>query len=352
MKRSYYLLSAVLAFSMVEPITINAHQRLSSTEETRAELSVSGDTVKAGVKISKEEKNRNVMLNAESSTAPRTVNIGIPISGDLVIQENDAPVVYYFYPTIPTAAWRRDNSIGTTGLSSFAETAIRTGKVGLAVETSDRHASRKLSGYASIYGDNFGSSRYDVSLTGPLSKKHGLGFMVDFYHLNERSNGTNWKFTPWKDNTTMLKFALEKTYKNGWVRLLYKMVDFKFIMTNYCPLIYEGDGKTSEFPGFSLGKDAFIIANGMVPYYDSYTGEPVVADLSSDKFLRSVSHTIYLNGQHRFKEGFLKKWQMNYTLSFMHDNAPNVVNFPISLMAQMPDQQGKDKYSELSEVEK
>ena len=286
---------------------------------------------------------RNVMLNAESSTSPRTINIGIPISGDLVIEENDAPVVYYFYPTIPIATWRKDESIGQTSLLTFGETAIRTGKVGLDVVSGDRHASNKFRGYASIGVDQFGTSRYNVALTGPLSK-NGWGYMLDFYQNTERANGTDWEFYPWKDHTTITKVGLEKKYKNGNVRLLYKYANCRFIMTNYSPMIYEGDGKTSEFEGFRIGRDSYILGSGMIPYYDLRTGEAKTADAASSNYLESVSHTVYLTGEHRFREGMLKKWRLNYTLSFMHDETPLVVNFPLSLMAQMPDQQGSNIY--------
>lgn len=286
---------------------------------------------------------RNVMLNAESSTSPRTINIGIPVGADLVIEENAAPAVYYFYPTIPIATWRKDESIGSTSLLTFGQTAIKTGKVGLSVETEDRHATNKLRGYVSVYADHFGSSRYNVAFTGPLNKK-GWGYMLDYYQNNERANGTDWKFYPWKDHTTMVKAGIEKKYKNGNTRLIYKYTSFKYIMTNYSPMIYEGDGKTSEYPGFHIGRDAFIVGDGLVPYYDLYSGEPKVADIGSDEYLEAKSHTVYLTGEHRFHSGSMNKWKLNYTLSFMHDNAPQVVNFPLSLGALMPDQQGNDQF--------
>lgn len=302
------------------------------------------DTIKTSAPAisSKMEGDRNVMLNAESSTTPRTINIGIPISGDLVIEENDIPVTYGFYPTIPVATWRNDLSMGSMGLATFGETAIRTGKVGLAVESGNRHMSNKFRGYASVYFDNYGSSRYNVTLTGPI--KNGWGYMVDFYQNNERTNGTDYKFYNWKDRTTMVKGALEKKYKNGNIRLIYKYTNFKYIMTNYSPMIYKGDGETEQFEGFRVGKDAFIVRDGLVPYYDPYTGDPKIADMASDDFLQSQSHTIQINGEHRFHSGFLNKWRLNYTASLLHDNTPFVVNFPISLMAQMPDQQGTDTY--------
>ena len=54
------------------------------------------DSIKTITKIvetdTKEEKNRNVMLNAANNSGPRDVNIGLPSTvGGITIQENDLP---------------------------------------------------------------------------------------------------------------------------------------------------------------------------------------------------------------------------------------------------------------------
>jgi hypothetical protein len=286
----------------------------------------------------KTEKNRNEMLNAENSPGPRNVNIGLPFTGDLVILENDLPVVYYYYPTSPLVAWRKDNSLAGMGLFSFTETAIKTGKVGFAVQSNDRGSSNSFRGYASIYGNSHGSSRYDMTITGPI--KDGWGYMASFYQNFDRGNGVNFGFTPWFDQTTMLKGSLQKKYKGGDVRVLYKFVDSKTLMGNYSPLIYNGNGKTSEYDGFRLGKDSYLLGNGLIPYYDAYTGEAKLANLDDDNHSRSQSHNIYIDGNHRFNGGFLDKWKLSYSAMYSSQNSPFSVNFPISLMAYMPDQDG------------
>ena len=293
----------------------------------------------------KTEKNRNEMLNAENNPGPRNVNIGLPFTGDIVILENGLPVVYYFYPTTPTMAWRRDNSLASMGLLSFTETAITTGKVGLAVQSNDRDASSSLRGYASVYGNSHGTSRYDATLTGPLSKKHGLGYMFSFYQTFDRGNGVNFQFTPWNDKATMLKGAIQKKYKSGDIRILYKYVDVKALMANYQPLIYEGDGKTKEYDGFRLGKDSYVLGNGMIPVYNPFTGEPYTANLDDDEHLRSTTHNIYLDGTHRFEGDFLKGWKLDYSAMFQTINSPYSITYPVSLQTFMPDQQGStEKY--------
>ena len=67
----------------------------------------------------KEVKGRNVMLGAGDSSTPRTLNIGLPFAGDILINENDVPVVYTFWTQIPTTCWRYDSSLGAMGVMSF-----------------------------------------------------------------------------------------------------------------------------------------------------------------------------------------------------------------------------------------
>ena len=61
-----------------------------------ASAQVQGDTIKVpsadSLPNKKEEKNRNVMLNAENNSGPRSVNFGLPFGGDIVILENDVNV--------------------------------------------------------------------------------------------------------------------------------------------------------------------------------------------------------------------------------------------------------------------
>lgn len=279
-------------------------------------------------KISHEEKNRNVMLNAEGNQGPRNVNIGLPFTGDVIILENDCPVVYYFWPTIPTMAWRTSTSMGRMGLLSFAEGALTQGKVGYAVQSYDRNPSSKFNGYARLYANDYGSSRYDVTITGPLSKKKGIGYMINLYRDFDKGNGTNYMYTPWTSKTTMIKLALQKSYKNGYVNLMYKLVDEKSVaISNYFPIKYEGNGKTSEIDGFQIGKDSYTLRTGLVPYLDPFTGTSQWADFTDDKYCRSESHNIYLTGEHNFKKGY----KLRYSAMWQYMNTPVGLTFPISI---------------------
>lgn len=308
---------------------------LSTYGELYAQVSKESEKTKKDsvVGIKKEVSNRNVMLNAENNTGPRSVNIGLPFRGDVVILENDVPVVNSFYPTIPTTEWRYDSSLAEMGLLSFSETALAFGKVGMAVKSSDRDASSSFKGYASIYLNSYGSSIYDAAVTGPLGKK-GWGYMASIYECFDRGSGTDWKYTPWTDRTEMLKFGITKKYGKGSVRVLYKLANSRMQFMRYNPLTYEGNGNTSPLDNFKLGQDSYVLRDGMIPYFDALTGDKAYANLTDDKWSKNLGHNVYLSGDHNFGGD----WKLNYSSLFQKIKAPFPIAFPLSLLVKDPDQ--------------
>ena len=284
----------------------------------------------------KEEKNRNVMLNANSNTMPRNVNIGLPFTGDMLILENDVPVVYNFWPTIPVTAWRYDNSLEGMGLLSFGESALTFGKVGYTVNSSDRDASNSFKGYASFFTTSYGTYKYDATITSPLGK--GWGIMLSMHENYSRGNGGNYMFTTYTDRAEIFKAGISKKYKNGKIRILYKYSTDKLLTSNYYPFQYDGDGKTSNIDNFNPGKDSYVVGSGIVPVYDPYTGDVGSINLADDENLKGTLHSVYLIGNHKFNRG----WNLKYTSMFQSANNPFTIQFPISLMIHDPDQQ-KDK---------
>ena len=320
MKKNLILL---LLLFCIGSLTISVRAQSDSEKEQPADTIVS----------KREVKNRNVMLNANDNTGPRQVNVGIPFRGDIIILENDVPVVYNFYPTIPTTTWRYDNSLAGMGLLSFSEGALIYGKVGYAVASSDRDMSSSLKGFLTYYNNSFGSSRFDGTITGPMGKK-GWGYMLSLHENFDRGNGTNYMFTPWSDRTEIMKVGITKKYKKGSVRLLYKYADARMQIMRYNPLIYEGDGKTRPLDNFKLGTDSYVIRSGLIPYFDAITGEQGVGDLSDRKWQSNLSHTLYLTGDHKFDSG----WNLKYTSMYSHEKSPFPITFPISLLVKDPDQ--------------
>ena len=325
MKRQLLLLALSWPFLVTEPTFAQKPDTTQLLTDTTKSLPTTSR---------KEEKNRNVMLNAESNSQPRQVNIGLPFTGDILILENDVPVVYNFYPTIPTTAWRYDNSLSKMGLLSFAESALTFGKVGYTVNSYDRDAGSSLKGYASVYTNSFGSFRYDATITGPLGER-GWGYTLSLFEAYDRGSGINYMYTPWQDRTEIVKAGISKKYGKGGLRLLYKYSDSRLQFSNYNPFIYEGNGKTKAVEDFRPGRDSYVVRDGMVPYYDPHTGEAGMLNLNDDENNRSINHSVYLSGNHKFNSG----WKLTYSSMFQTANSPFSIQFPISLNIIDPDQQ-------------
>lgn len=94
---------------------------------------------------SKEEGNRNVMLNAASANGPREIQIGLP-SADVNVLENGLPITYATNPRGVNSLWRGDASLSHQGLLKIAETAITTGNIGYAVNSFTRMGEEKFNG--------------------------------------------------------------------------------------------------------------------------------------------------------------------------------------------------------------
>lgn len=94
---------------------------------------------------SKEEGNRNVMLNAASANGPREIQIGLP-SADINVLENGLPITYATNPRSVNSLWRGDASLSHQGLLKIAETAITTGNIGYAVNSFTRMGEEKFNG--------------------------------------------------------------------------------------------------------------------------------------------------------------------------------------------------------------
>ncbi len=290
------------------------------------------DTV--SISNSKKEKNRNEMLNAESNSSPRTINTGIPAGGDILILENDVPVIFSFYPQTPVTLWKYDSSIGAIGLMSLSEGALTFGKVGFALTTTDREAGRKFKGFFSAYTNNFGSQIYSGHLSGPMGKK-GWGYDLSLHETFDHGNGVVRGYTQFNERTEIFKLGLSKKYNNGNIRLLYKHAESKNEWSAAQPVIYKGDGAYSEHPDFELGNSSYVVGDGRLGYYDANTGISRAVNLADDTFSKATADVVYLMGKHKFNNGL----QLKYSSMYSHSTTPFNTQFPVSLQVIDKDMQ-------------
>ena len=126
----------------------------------------------------KEEKGRNVMLNASDANKPREIQIGLP-SEDVNVYENGLPAVYSSTIHKLAAHWRSDASLGHVGLMTPSESAITTGNIAYAVNAYSQLGSKDFKGVVSYKANHFGMQNFDGNVSGSMGK--GLLFTASVY---------------------------------------------------------------------------------------------------------------------------------------------------------------------------
>lgn len=222
----------------------------------------------------KEEGNRNVMLNAASANGPREIQIGLP-SADVNVLENGIPVTYATNPHSVNSLWRADASLSHVGLLKISETAITTGNIGYAVNSSTQLGDKGFHGTMNYKTNHFGMQEFSLNLNGEIAK--------DWYYsgsiYQDFDPGTfKIKSTPFQDRTQIYKFALTKRYHDnrGEFCAIYHYSNSHPVYmyaTQSAPFIYVGDGSVREFGDFSLGTTSYLPMDNEMVYRDMRTGE-------------------------------------------------------------------------------
>lgn len=177
---------------------------------TYAQTAVSNDSVAIN---NKEEKNRNVMLNASDAAKPREVNIGLPAStGGTEIFEDGLPVVYYFWPHMSYTSWRGGTSYGKSSLMSLSESALLSGNVGYTLYSETRLGEDKLGAHLDYTVNHFGAQRFDLNASGKIAE--GWYFSLGSFQ-NFDPGSINLPYMKYVDRTQIYKGALTRRWNGG-----------------------------------------------------------------------------------------------------------------------------------------
>ncbi len=223
---------------------------------------------------SKEEGNRNVMLNASSANGPREIQIGLP-SADVNVLENGLPVTYATNPHTVNTMWRGDASLSHQGLLKISETAITTGNIGYAVNSFTQLGQDGIHGTFNYKTNHYGLQEFSVNLNGSMGK--GWYYSGNIYQ--DFDPGTfKIKSTPYQDRTQIYKALLTKRYnKNrGEFTAMYHYSNSHPVYnyaTQSAPFIYVGDGSVKEYGKFKLGTTSYLPTDNNMTYRDMRTGE-------------------------------------------------------------------------------
>lgn len=275
---------------------------------------------------SKEEGNRNVMLNAASANGPREIQIGLP-SADVNVLENGIPVTYATNPHSVNSLWRADASLSHVGLLKISETAITTGNIGYAVNSFTQLGEKGFHGTLNYKTNHFGMQEVSLNLNGSLAKDwfYSGSIYQDF------DPGTfKIKSTPFQDRTQIYKFALTKKYNDnrGELTAIYHYSNSHPVYnyaTQSAPFVYVGDGSVREFGDFALGTTSYLPVDNEMVYRDMRTGELKKTNLYDASQNRGSEFTLMNN--YTWDNGLKWKTVMKYD----HSLGSLVYQTPMSL---------------------
>ena len=288
-----------------------------SQSEIRAQSNISQDSmrVRKVIKTTEgEEQNRNVMLNAANNNGPREVNIGLPSNvGGTTIMENDLPVVYYFWPELPSRTWRSSVSLSRSGLQGLREQSVLMGDFGYAVNSYTKLGGDSLEIAGNLSASHFGWIKADVNVSAPLG--NGWSYSAGAF-LNFDPMTYNPGFTRYSDETQIYRAGITKRFKNGRgkVSLLYKYTNSAALPTNYAAFRYLPGGAIEKLDNFRLGRDSYFLGSGLINFRNSFTNEPYQVDLSNRKDKTSTSHTFDVLGNYELKND----WNFKYVVRYHH----------------------------------
>ena len=287
---------------------------------------------------SKEEGNRNVMLNASSANGPREIQIGLP-SADVNVLENGLPVTYATNPHTVNSTWRSDASLSHVGLLKISETAITTGNIGYAVNSFTQLGQDGFHGRFDYKVNTFGMQEFSVNLNGSFAKNW-------FYSANVYQDfdpGTfKIKSSENQDRTQIYKAAISHKYAEdrGQFTVMYKYANshpvYNFA-TQSAPFIYVGDGSVKEYGNFKLGTTSYLPTNSMMTYRNMRTGQLEETSLYDATENRSSEFT--LMNDYTFKNGL--NWKTN--LRYGHSRGACVYQTPMELI-NVQEGDAKSKY--------
>ena len=261
------------------------------------------------LKTEKDGGDRNMMLNAESATVPREINIGLPDTGNGAAVYLDGSK-HSFALSEGYQHWVGCNSYESTGMLSLMESVIRVGQVGVMVQSNTRLGTEKTTGKFTAGSSTNGLIRLDGSLAGPLAKSKGWYYSLGAY-INYDPTNVNTPTRKYVDQMQMYQGSLSKRWAYSSIDLIYRFSMCNYTKNsgyNFAPFVYKGDGSISMMDGFRIGQDCYFPADDKVTYMDISTGENRTGNLA--KMDNRYIHDFTLNAEHRHTSG----WNFNATL--------------------------------------
>ncbi len=265
---------------------------------------------------------RGVMLNAETASVPRDISIGLPTSdGGASICEDGVKHSYSFVKG--RYHWAGGNSYETVRLRSLAESIIKTGDIGIVVESISKTGGDRVEGAFSFKTSTFGQINFDGCVSGPISK--GWYYAVGAY-LNLDPTSVNAPGRAFVDNKQIFKLSLTRRWSAAELSVFYKFGLNKDSLGGYgeAPFIYNGDGSVSALDGYRIGRSCYFPADDHITYMDLMTGQMKAGRMG--KMDDRQVHDIIVKGKYVHDSGWLFKGTLHGCISPKDNWAKSVLS--------------------------
>lgn len=242
-----------------------------------------------------QEDKRNVMLNAESGSAPRVINIGLPDSSNGAVVFVDGLKHAMGLPR-SQYHWAGGNAYDKVGTIDFMEAVVQYGEFSIPVDSRTRVGSDVLSGTFTGASSSNGLIRFDGSFCGPLAGKwqFALGAYVNF-----DPTSVNAPSRIFVDQKQIYQASVSRLWGDASLSMTYRLslcndrVDGGY---SVAPFIYNGDGSIGLYNGFRLGRDCYMPSDETVRWMDLETGQFKDGDMSKmDRRRLHDLHVTYRN---------------------------------------------------------
>lgn len=265
---------------------------------------------------------RGVMLNAETASVPRDISIGLPTSdGGASICEDGVKHSYSFVKG--RYHWAGGNSYETVRLRSLAESIIKTGDIGIVVESISKTGGDRVEGAFSFKTSTFGQINFDGCVSGPIRK--GWYYAVGAY-LNLDPTSVNATGKVFVDNKQIFKLSLTRRWSAAELSVFYKFCLNKDSLGGYgeAPFIYNGDGSVSALDGYKIGRSCYFPADDHITYMDLMTGQMKTGHMGKMDDRRV--HDIIVKGKYAHDSGWLFKGTLHGCISPRDNWAKSVLS--------------------------
>lgn len=238
-----------------------------------------------------QDDKRNVMLNAESASAPRVINIGLPDSSNGAVVFVDGLKHAMGLPR-SQYHWAGGNAYERVGTIDFMEAVVQYGEFSVPVNSVTRLGSETFSGDFTAASSSNGLIRFDGSLRGPLAGK--WQFALGAY-INYDPTSVHAPSRIFIDQKQIYQASLCRLWDNSSLSMTYRLsfcndrVDGGY---SVAPFVYKGDGSIGLYEGFRLGRDCYMPADEKVRWMDLETGSWKEGDMS--KMDRRRLHDFHL----------------------------------------------------------